>query len=145
MIKFVHSLKAMNRTFTINFLSLTRALVILFLLAFTIESSFAQAKYASNPPVEKDYQVKLYPNPTNRFINVQFYGAPGTKSGLIRIKVVNLLGKDMYVTTEQDFNGAFSSFDMDLQDIPAGIYFMEIYTTINGNTVKETKRITKTQ
>ena len=95
----------------------------------------------SNPGIE--LQIKVYPNPTSRLVNLQFYTKNTAHRMAVEIKVKNLLGQSMLSSVNKSFLGAFNSYDLDLEKLPAGIYFLEVYTTVGDETLKQTKRITK--
>ena len=66
----------------------------------------------------KEEAVNVYPNPARDFVNVKY----DPKSGVKSISVYNLIGKTVqnYKVTDN------SSARLDLDNIPAGVYFMRL-------------------
>jgi len=64
---------------------------------------------------------KLYPNPTNGFLNITFT----TDEKLINIEVVDILGKVSRSFLSDHSAGLFQT-EIDLSELPKGIYFVKI-------------------
>lgn len=75
-------------------------------------------------------EIVVFPNPANGFINVKF-----TKplSGR-KIKLVNVLGKTM-----TEINNNNLSFRLDITELTAGIYFLEVQNGANISRIKMVK------
>jgi hypothetical protein len=72
--------------------------------------------------------LDVYPNPSRDIFNISF----STKtSQTVNVKVVNLLGEEVYTEELVDFEGYHQTF-VDMNGKPKGVYFLEI-TTPNGN------------
>jgi hypothetical protein len=72
--------------------------------------------------------LDVNPNPSRDIFNISF----STKtSQTVNVKVVNLLGEEVYTEELVDFEGYHQTF-VDMNGKPKGVYFLEI-TTPNGN------------
>lgn len=72
--------------------------------------------------LEKDIEVKIYPNPTSDYLNIFVRGA--LKKGIARI--VNLEGK---VMDTFEVKGSDSTFITSVSHLAKGIYFLQIFDT----------------
>lgn len=76
--------------------------------------------------------VKLYPNPAHNSVNVEFDPNAGVKF----ISVYNLIGKPV-----STFRVTGSSAQLDISDIPAGVYFVRLMDAQNH--VLDTRKFTR--
>ncbi|PZF72220.1 T9SS type A sorting domain-containing protein [Taibaiella soli] len=76
--------------------------------------------------------VKLYPNPAHNSVNVEFDPNAGVKL----ISVYNLIGKPV-----STFRVNGSSAQLDISDIPAGVYFIRLMDAQNH--VLDTRKFTR--
>ena len=64
------------------------------------------------------------PNPSKNIFNITF---SSTTNSDIKIKIVNLIGKIVFIENLQQFNGEYSN-QINLQENSKGVYFLEIET-----------------
>ncbi|MCF6308582.1 MAG: T9SS type A sorting domain-containing protein, partial [Flavobacteriaceae bacterium] len=76
-------------------------------------------------------QLKIYPNPTNDFINIEI----ANNNSNIAIKLYSILGKLLYQS-----NTNTQLFKIDMSDLSRGIYILEL-TDAQSN--KAVRRISK--
>ncbi len=93
---------------------------------------------------DRGVQIKFYPNPiiTTLNVDVQLDSKPAA-GAYVEVKVVNMLGAETEVFKGQ-LDAANKHFELELKDIPAGLYFVEIETVNGSHSSKITRRITKT-
>ena len=72
-------------------------------------------------------QLDVYPNPSRDIFNVTF---ASEEAQTISVKVVNMIGEEIYTEELTDFVGQYSKV-VDMNTQPKGVYFLEI-TTNNG-------------
>ena len=72
-------------------------------------------------------QLDVYPNPSRDIFNVTF---TSEEAQTISVKVVNMIGEEIYTEELTDFVGQYSKV-VDMNTQPKGVYFLEI-TTNNG-------------
>ncbi len=83
-------------------------------------------------PETSQEQISIYPNPTNDFINIKFFGITSVKAN---ISVYNLMGKKVI---DREFNPLLNdNLKLDISDNVAGIYLI----TVNTEKSLITKRI----
>ncbi|MFA4851552.1 MAG: C10 family peptidase, partial [Bacteroidales bacterium] len=83
-------------------------------------------------PETSQEQISIYPNPTNDFINIKFFGITSVKAN---ISVYNLMGKKVI---DREFNPLLNdNLKLDISDNVAGIYLI----TVNTGKSLITKRI----
>lgn len=97
----------------------------------------------SNAANVQAVQVRFYPNPIINTLNIDIQLDKAYQGATVEVKIINMLGKVMNETFTGQINGLNSHFEIDLSDVPSGVYFVEIETTANGHSSKVTKRITK--
>ena len=71
--------------------------------------------------------LDVYPNPSRDIFNVTF---TSEEAQTISVKVVNMIGEEIYSEELTDFVGQFTKV-VDMNTQPKGVYFLEI-TTNNG-------------
>ena len=71
--------------------------------------------------LRQNYQS--YPNPTNATITFEFFVS---KSGLVTLKVYDILGKQIQVIVNQHMNPGYHSVQWNIRDIRTDIYFVRI-------------------
>lgn len=115
-------------------------LSIIFVFILAINSSQAGSVLADS---DKGPVVRYYPNPIKNVLTVEIEQDFVNQYRSVELKVVNLLGQQLIPSTNTDLNSLNTEIKLDLSDIPPGIYFLEVYSTINGVSVKQTRKITK--
>lgn len=81
-----------------------------------------------------DYQLfQNYPNPFNPTTNIEF-SIP--LSGLVSLKVFNLLGQEIAVLINKELSAGSYKVDFDASKLTSGIYFYSIQTSDYQNTIK---------
>jgi hypothetical protein len=71
-----------------------------------------------------DHKIKIYPNPANHFLEVQFFGELGHD---ITLEIFDIIGNS--VLNHVDFNGEIESRtnqQLDLNNLPSGSYFLKV-------------------
>jgi hypothetical protein len=66
--------------------------------------------------------LNIYPNPTRDIFNISF---SSKEIQSIIIKVVNVIGEEIFNEELFDFNGSYS-YELKMTDKPKGVYFLEI-------------------
>ena len=122
-------------------------------LVFIFTTCFSCSSFAGSPgnspgaeeKTDKSFQVKYYPNPASKTLNIDLAFNQFTTGQTISIEVkfLNLLGKEMKETYTFDANSLNNHFELDIENLASGVYFMEISATNSGSTTSLTKRITK--
>ncbi len=113
--------------------------IILFIFIVTLNiSGFSQNiagnnKGWNNPNSEENIinsEVKIYPNPAKgEFVTVEF-----NKREIKEISITNITGKEVFLKTYQF---AENKKQVQLNDIPNGIYFLKIRTTEDKIVIKK--------
>ena len=106
-------------------------ILVLFTLLIT-SASFAQDSGFTSFQNEEEAknEVKIYPNPCkNNKVTVDF----STKE-ISEIRLTNIAGKQVYL---KEYTFPTSKIQLQLNDIPNGIYLIQISTTDNKRTVKK--------
>jgi len=80
------------------------------------------AKATSLPEVFSENQFSIFPNPTEDRVKVEFT-PPVT--GDFQWEIVDVTGKVIYRSQEQQLNPTYHSFDISLQNHPEGIYIVK--------------------
>jgi hypothetical protein len=93
--------------------------------------------------LDKGPLLNFYPNPIVNNLNVEVQIETNNPFEKIEIKVVNLLGQEIIPSVSKSINSLKQAFQFDLSGIPAGIYFVEVYSYHNNAVVKQTRKITK--
>lgn len=94
-------------------------------------------------PIDNGVTLKVYPNPSPRYINIDLTFPNAVESGSVEIRVKNMIGKEMIDHVRQELDGSFKTIEIDLEDLPAGIYLVDVVVEQNGTLSKTTRRITK--
>lgn len=71
-----------------------------------------------------DYQLGVFPNPTNNLVNIVFEDKLSTE---LSLRIMNVAGQVVYVEETTNFNGKYSKM-INLNTMPQGIYLLEIRT-----------------
>lgn len=66
--------------------------------------------------------LDIYPNPSRDVFNISF---SSEDYQLITVRVVSVIGKELFKETLVEFNGVYSK-ELDLSDMPKGVYFLEL-------------------
>ncbi|QIA09562.1 T9SS type A sorting domain-containing protein [Draconibacterium halophilum] len=107
-------------------------IILLFLTLFIASQSFAQDPGFTTFQNEKDTtkDVKVYPNPCkNNKVTIDY-----SSKDISEIRLTNITGKQVYLK-EYDF--PTPKIQLQLNEIPNGIYLIQITTTDNKRTVKK--------
>ncbi|MHB1277874.1 MAG: T9SS type A sorting domain-containing protein [Bacteroidia bacterium] len=119
-----------------------KTLLFLFLL-FT----FGVTTHAGGPVADimgdKGPIIRYYPNPVQKVLTIEVQLEYLDEYESVEVKIVNLLGQEMIKAISMDLNGINNEIRIDMADVPSGVYFLEVYSMINGNSVKQTRKITK--
>lgn len=116
-------------------------LLILSLTLFLL--SPAVLKASGVQPGDKGPVVKYYPNPVQKSLNLEIQFEFSNQYQSVEVKIVNLLGQEMIQPISIETGGLVNEVKVDMSNIPSGVYFLEIYSTIDGNTTKQTRKLTK--
>lgn len=89
--------------------------------------------YAENRPKNMHAEpATLFPNPNNgNFTITVGYSPASLERGDYDIQVLSVTGKVVYSKTYKDLSFA-ENIGLELQDIPPGVYFVNIYSTFEG-------------
>lgn len=87
--------------------------------------------------------IRYYPNPVQKVLTIEVQLEYLDEYESVEVKIVNLLGQEMIKAISMDLNGINNEIRIDMADVPSGVYFLEVYSMINGNSVKQTRKITK--
>lgn len=87
--------------------------------------------------------IRYYPNPIQKVLTLEVQLEYINQFSSVEVKIVNLLGQEMVQPVQVDLNGLNSEIRIDMTDVPSGVYFLEVYSFINGNSVKQTRKITR--
>jgi|GEM_PF-2113854 len=118
--------------------------ILLFLLMlFTLGA----ATQAGGPSVaimgDKGPIIRYYPNPIQKVLTLEVQLEYINQYTSVEVKIMNLLGQEMIEPVTMDLNGISQEMRIDMTDVPSGVYFLEVFSTINGNSVKQTRKITR--
>lgn len=94
-------------------------------------------------PIDNGVTLKVYPNPSPRYINIDLTFPIAVENGSVEVRVKNMIGKEMIDHVRQELDGSFKTIEIDLEDLPAGIYLVDVVVEQNGTLSKTTRRITK--
>ncbi|MSQ78271.1 MAG: T9SS type A sorting domain-containing protein [Flavobacteriaceae bacterium] len=92
--------------------------------------------------VDNPFRLNFYPNPCPKTLNVDI-GLDKSAGSLIEIRFRNLIGKEMTQVLRDENVSSNNHYEIDLTDLPSGIYLMEVTSYTVGVPSKVTKRITK--
>lgn len=116
-----------------------RLLFILTLVILSFGSSSLKLAIAG----EKNPNLRFYPNPVINTLNIEVMLPQSSFSAQVEVKVKNLLGKEMLEPRKFEFTGLSKDLNINLQDLPAGVYLIEVLTVSDGVSYKQTKKINK--
>ncbi len=91
---------------------------------------------------DNPFRLNFYPNPCPKTLNVDI-GIDKSAGSLIEIRFRNLIGKEMTQVMRDENVSSNNHYEIDLTDLPSGIYLMEVTSYTVGVPSKITKRITK--
>lgn len=107
--------------------------IILFLFTlFVASASFAQDTGFSSFQNEEEAknEVKIYPNPCkNDKVTIDY-----SLNEISEIRLTNITGKQVYL---KEYKVPVSKIQLQVNDIPNGIYLIQILTTDNKRTIKK--------
>ena len=109
-----------------------------FLLLSPLALEASKAMTSDKGPV-----VRYYPNPVQKTLNLEIQFEFSNQYQSVEVKIVNLLGQEMIQPISVETRGLMNEIRVDMSNIPSGVYFLEIYSTVDGNTTKQTRKITK--
>lgn len=119
-----------------------KAILLSIFTLFIFSAGIAAEKY-TNGPGDRNPVIKSYPNPISTDVTIEVQ-LSSTQYNHVVIKIVNLLGQEMVPAVSEDITATYSTYKVDIRDIPNGFYFMEVTTTSsNGLSYTSTKKITK--
>ncbi|HCS21318.1 MAG TPA: hypothetical protein DIW47_12290 [Bacteroidetes bacterium] len=119
-----------------------KALLFLFLL-FTFGVTTQAGGPVTDIMGDKGPIIRYYPNPVQKVLTIEVQLEYLDEFESVEVKIVNLLGQEMIKAISMDLNGINNEIRIDMADVPSGVYFLEVYSMINGNSVKQTRKITK--
>ncbi|MBI1223500.1 MAG: T9SS type A sorting domain-containing protein [Bacteroidetes bacterium] len=119
-----------------------------FLLFLLMLVSLGSTTHAGGPDTgeiigDKGPVIRYYPNPIQKYLTIEVQLEYLNQFSRVEVKIVNLLGQEMVPTNFLDLNGLNNELRIDFTDVPAGVYFLEVYSFVNGNSVKQTRKITR--
>jgi plastocyanin len=82
-------------------------------------------------------KVSFYPNPCDDFINVEFTPSKTKNTSII---VSDILGNQVYRYVAETAGSMTQKKKIDLQEIPAGVYFLSVMDDTNKQTFKLLKK-----
>lgn len=95
------------------------------------------------PEVEKGPAIRYYPNPISTKLNIEIELDYLNQYKTVEVKIINLLGQEMIPMKRSDLTAITNEIQIDMSDVAPGVYFMEVYSSVNATTVKQTRKITK--
>ena len=125
----------------------TTVLLMVFISLTTLACSRVSAHEVIADPCmdivgDNELQITLYPNPFKSNLQIDLSSKIAMSS--VEIRFLNLIGKEMEVKFNMPVNGYNDHLDLDLKQLPAGVYFMEILAKqANGSITKYTRKVTK--
>lgn len=110
-------------------------------------ATLGTATQAGGPVVATDSDkgpvIRYYPNPIQKVLTLEVQFEYVNQYQHVEVKIVNLLGQEMIRPVSMDIGGLTNEIRIDMTDVPSGVYFLEVYSTVNGNTIKQTRKITR--
>jgi hypothetical protein len=91
--------------------------------------------------IDPSVKVSYYPNPCPKVLNIDV--AFEKNASQIEIHFRSMIGKDVIDFVSDDKTTFNNHYELDLSEIPAGVYLLEVVTYANGVANKSIKRITK--
>ena len=71
--------------------------------------------------------LKIYPNPTSKYLNIKFEGQNDFTD--CKVRVISVLGQEMKLLSQIDLKNGIKAID--IQDLKSGVYFLEIFKEEN--------------
>ncbi|MBI3234731.1 MAG: T9SS type A sorting domain-containing protein [Bacteroidetes bacterium] len=96
---------------------------------------------AANAAVEPNVHMSFYPNPCPKMLNVDLNF--DRLASTVEIHLRTIIGKDVVEFITDDKLESSNHYELDLSEIPAGVYLLEVITYSNGVATKTIKRVTK--
>lgn len=91
--------------------------------------------------VDPSVHMSFYPNPCPRILNVDV--AFEKNISTIEIRIRSLIGKEMIEAKVYEKTNNSNHYEIDISDLSAGVYLLEVLTYNGDQASKITKRITK--
>ena len=89
----------------------------------------------------KNFEIKIYPNPTNNSLNVSYelsdWGKQGESNDTIHLKIYNILGKLVYNVSKVVDQGPKISYNIDASNFRSGTYYVRL--SQNGKLITSKK------
>ncbi|MEX0965795.1 MAG: PKD domain-containing protein [Bacteroidia bacterium] len=82
--------------------------------------------------------LEIFPNPANGLVNILHNSK---ESGDVTIRVMNHLGQEVMRTNEQAAAGQKNLWKLNLDEMPAGLYLVEVMKTTNSNTAVNVSKL----
>ena len=100
------------------------------------DTSLNPVSVDDNPPPPKEYLLRQnYPNPFNPSTKIK-YAIKAT--GLVQLKVYDILGKEIAILVNEDKEAGYYSVEFDASHLPSGVYF---YRMQSGEFVSSKKML----
>ena len=96
-----------------------------------------EADLLIKPTSENRFGLSVYPNPSTHY-DKSFVMFETSKEGNIDVKMYNVLGSEVKNILNKSLQKGFHSFDLSLEDIEEGVYFISI---LEDGKVMETTKI----
>lgn len=96
---------------------------------------------AVNVYAEPGIRVNTFPNPCPKILSVDVFF--DKTSGPLEIRLRNVIGKEVVEMISDEKTGASNHYEIDLWDVPSGLYLLEITANVGNNPSKIIRRITK--
>lgn len=120
-----------------------RLLILLLTFTFALSAGASSVPFSETFDAEKGPVIRYYPNPIRNVLTLEVQQDYNNQYTSVEVKILNLMGQEMVKSVSADLTGINTEIKIDMTDVPAGVYFLEVYSTINGNAVKQTRKITK--
>ena len=89
----------------------------------------------------KNFEIKIYPNPTNNSLNLSYelsdWGKQGESNDIIHLKIYNILGKLVYNVSKVVDQGPKISYSIDASNLNSGTYYVTL--SQNGKLIMSKK------
>jgi hypothetical protein len=84
-------------------------------------------------------EANAYPNPVTSSVNIAI---SMKKPALVRLKITDLIGKEVYKTSLQQYDAGSHTLNVPMSATSPGVYFFNLidetgYTTVSGRFVKQ--------
>jgi hypothetical protein len=100
------------------------------------DGSFEYSKIISIEKNKKSHAFKIFPNPTNDFISLQF---DSDTEGVVQFSFTNVIGQKV-LTSSQQISLGENLIRIDMSQLSRGVYFLEM---ISNNTFSTLTKIIK--